>query len=704
MRIRRRPAALACIALAMITAMPWSAARVSAATVVFRPVGSSFESPVLAPGTTSDDVSSTAWTFTGTAGLAHRSASILQGATPVPNGAQVAVLRGTGRVARQVGLTPTDVVKFAATQRRSGVDGPQSIGVYVNGALRATVTPGSNAWTTHRIPIGVRVEGAFTVELRGTASGNRAAFVDQFVVERTAWTVARPAFVAPGPRSYERFPAAGLPAERRSVMRGVTEVLRGGVTGLLTAGDSEPEVHARVLAFAEWNGRIYVGGKFASVQRGAGTTPQSQSYLAAFDRQTGAWIDTFRPDVDGPVWDMAITPTGRLVIAGQFTSVDGESGTEGLAALDPLTGAVVDGWRADVSIGGGRALVRALDVEGDWIYVGGVFSRIEGGAGRTVASVQNLARVAVADGRPSVAAFVPRVEGTVVDVDATPTRIYAAGHISAVNGVRRRSLAVLNPVDGTLVGGLGSIVQTSTVPSNQYMQGVLEVGSTVWINGSQHNLQAYRRADLGLVRSWVNEPHGDGQALAVVNGIVYSGSHANRRTFVYTDVASWPPIEPGSRIDAISWIGAFDSWSKDYVKGFVPDVGTSEGEGAWELFVDSRRCLWAGGDFSRGSVVDGVTRYAAGFVKFCPVDDVVPSTPTNPTHAVSATGVRLTWGVSTDDRPGVTYEVLRNGRVVATGLTGTAWNDPAGRSTDLYMVRAADAAGNRSATTARLGG
>ena len=52
----------------------------------------------------------------------------------------------------------------------------------------------------------------------------------------------------------------------------------------------------------------------------------SHPYLAAFDRTTGAWIPSFDPDLDGTVWDLAIVD-GRLIVAGQFTNVDGVSQT-----------------------------------------------------------------------------------------------------------------------------------------------------------------------------------------------------------------------------------------------------------------------------------------------------------------------------------------------------------------------------------------
>jgi hypothetical protein len=710
----RRPSRLLAALVGVCIVTPtfvWPGGPAVAATAVFRPAGGGFESPTLPAGGSQEGPSTMAWNYVGQAGIARTGSMWTTGATPVPQGSQVAYLRNAGRISRPIGLTRNDVLRFSATQRRSGTTGSQGLGVYVNGVLQGSVViPSASQWTTHRVRLSIPREAAYTLEIRGAttqAGQDRTALLDQVVIEREAWDISRPAFVPPGPRLYSSLPASGLPAERRSRMRTTTDVLQAGVVGLRTQGDSEPEVDAQVLAFAEWNDRIYVGGKFAQVQRGAGAPLQQQPYLAAFDRTTGAWIDTFRPRLDGTVWDMAVTSNGLLVVGGQFTNANGVAGTSALVALDPSTGNVVPGWRANVTLSDDdiRPKVRALDVQDGWVYIGGRFDRITGGASAARARVENLGRVAVLDGRPSTSAFAPAVDGSVTDIDATTDRVYAAGHIDGVNGTTRSSVVVLRTSDGSPVGGLGPIVQTSRERDNHYMQGVLAVGGDVWVNGSQHATQVYRRSDMRLVRSFVSEPHGDGQALAFVNGHVYSGSHANRRTYVYSDAASWPLIESGSRTDAMAWVGAWDAWTKDYLSGWVPDMGSREGEGVWEIFVDSRRCLWVGGDINRGSTVNGIVRYASGFARLCPVDDVPPSTPGSPTRVVQAAGVRLGWTASSDPQPGaVSYEIVRNDRVIASGLTSLGYTDTTGGAADRYVIRAVDAAGNRSVSTVRLGG
>ncbi len=190
------------------------------------------------------------------------------------------------------------------------------------------------------------------------------------------------------PRALSAPPApiadAGLPAQTlREMLDDRPVEIAGGVTGVLKVGDSEPQLDTPVLAITTLGDRVYVGGKFSDVRDTATGGLVRHSYLAAFDRRTGAWINTFRPVLDGTVWDLAVA-NGRLVVAGQFTNIDGVAGTSGLAALDPRTGAVDPGWRASLAVSGttARPLARALDVEGEWIYVGGNFSQITGPVGR----------------------------------------------------------------------------------------------------------------------------------------------------------------------------------------------------------------------------------------------------------------------------------------------------------------------------------
>jgi hypothetical protein len=479
-----------------------------------------------------------------------------------------------------------------------------------------------------------------------------------------------------------------------------TEVLAAGVVGINKANDSFPNQDIRVIAFAEIGNTIYVGGKFTQVEIAAAGARSNQPFLAAFNRTTGAWIDSFRPNVNGNVWDLKALSDGRLLVAGQFTNINGITNTTGLAMLNATTGAVDPTWRVNLTLTGStaRPIARTLDVEGDLLYIGGNFTRITGTDGVTK-SVGRIGRVRLSTGRVD-GTFLPNIDGVVFDIDATSDRVYVVGNFLYVNNVFSIGQVPLQPTNGQIVPGLQPWVRTSVANTNRsYQQAILAVGDEVWQVGSEHNRQAYRKSDYGLIRSWVSDPYGDGQALAHLNGVVYSGSHANG--LLYRDAVRWPELTGATSSKPVRWMDAFDTASHEQLTWY-PQISSEFGEGSWSLFADSTNCLWTGGDFNAGSYDGTVPRYVGGFAKFCSTDTVPPAMPTNPSAQPSGSsgGVSLSWNGSVDDRGGqVRYEVLKNEAVLASFISVTTFRDAAGTSSDRYFVRAMDSTGNRSATT-----
>lgn len=413
---------------------------------------------------------------------------------------------------------------------------------------------------------------------------------------------------------------AGLARADRSAISALvserTEPLQAGVVGVNEENDTFPHTDISVAAITEIGDTIYVGGKFTHVEIASTRQRIGQSFLAAFDRTTGAWISTFRPTIDGNVWNLEATDDGHLIVAGQFTNVNGEPRTAGVAMLDATTGAVDPTWRVSIDRSGSenRPMVRALDIADGYVYIGGNFTRITGTDG-SVTQVIQAARVRLETGDVD-ASFVPNFDGIVFDIDADGERVYAVGNFSTVNGQRAIGLGVLDTADGSTVPGLRPYVQTNDFQS--YQQAVLVLADQVWQAGSEHSRQAYRRSDHALLRSWVSDPFGDGQALAELDGIVYAGSHANPFSRLYQDAFRWPGLDGATGSRPVRWIEAFDAVRLEHLTWY-PDIGSETGEGSWELFADSTDCLWTGGDFNRGSFDGNTPRYAQGFAKFCPV-------------------------------------------------------------------------------------
>jgi hypothetical protein len=632
------------------------------------------------------------WTFVGTSGIADRGSTMLRDVPAPPAGRQAGFIQNSGAIQLTVSAAPDDIVRFRATQRLWSRTGPQRIEVFVDSRLVGVVQPAERSWSTHSVALRKPTRGVVTLELRGVYSGegeDRTAFVDDLELVRR-------------PRP---IPAAGLPAEERRVVIDPQSVpTTSGVIGQTAPGDTDRTINTPVQAFAEWNDVIYVGGKFSVVETRPDGPRVTQRFLAAFDRRTGAFISSFRPVLDGAVWDLATTSDGKLIVAGQFTSVGGVAQTRALAALDPVTGAVVRGWRANLGLTGSptndRPVARALDVEGDWIYVAGNFTRV--GPVATATKVGRLARVSVEDGSVD-RRFLPDLQdGASWDVDATPSAVWVAGRFRGVGfqGQRfeRVAVAELRTTDGRPLP-TQPFRPTSSEVSRQFSYSILVTGGQVWVAGSQHTVQVYRESDFTLLRTFINFPIGDGQALVEFEGVVYAGTHAGRLSRTYADVQQWTFLTGATRVDQSPWVNALDNATRTHLTGWATDVKVANTEGAWEMFVDSGGCLWAGGDFTAGSpVVDGRS-YAQGFVRFCTRDSTAPATPAVARARRVDGGVRIAW-TRVADTGRVRYEVFRNDRLVRPPITKRVLVDRAGRAGDRYVVRAVDAAGNRSATSA----
>ena len=403
-----------------------------------------------------------------------------------------------------------------------------------------------------------------------------------------------------------------------------------GVTGLDVTTSPVAGWKSNVTALAEWHDRIYVGGMFTTVARN-GVAQAAQPYLAAFDRATGAWIPTFRPRLDGGVWDLAVTPKGKLVVGGYFSTVNGAT-HRALVALNPANGAVDTTWKASGAVTTGRAGVRTLHVMGGWVYVGGNLDSVRGGTGTDVGTVRgkNLFKLKATDGRPS-AAFHPRMGTAVWQVFASPAgdRVYAAGRFGTVNGVKKEMLAVLRPSNGALVPGLRNDVPTydcrpacSTVP---YSEAVYETKNRAWVVTTpiEHGLHQLTRSTLArkyghytaAAPGALKSGGGDFQAIAETNGVVYAACHCWNQDYsgaYRTRKPGRPPVS-WRRQSRITGIGAYDATTFAKIDTFQPTAYGQYGDGAWQLLVDSTGCLWAGGDITHSA--GGV--WLGGFAKFC---------------------------------------------------------------------------------------
>lgn len=419
-----------------------------------------------------------------------------------------------------------------------------------------------------------------------------------------------------------------------------------------------------VRAIHSVGNRTYVGGFFRDVRDPRTGSRFDQAHLAAYDRLTGAWISTFRVDIDGPVLAIDSSDDGhRLFIGGDFTKANGDPAASGLVSLDPQTGAVQRDWRADVgsTFADSDVSIDALVTAGDQLYVGGNFTSITDLAG-TTHQVGRLARLAVADGAVDPVWTPTARGGRVADIALSPDgqRAYLGGRFDRINGdPTAHRFAAVDTNRGALLATVpqGMRIYNQPWSSDQPLNGrasrdahfpfdVHAFGDYVAWAGDQ-TVEVVRASDLSHVWTWtaastdggICEPDGDVQTLADRDGWLYFGGHFTGRDSGCTTspavLSRWHPVE---------------GWDLSYRPTF-----SASAPSLWALDVDRDGALWIGGRFTS---VAGRQAESLGKLVPASTDDVRPAIPTGlEVTGSSSVSIGLRWNPSTDDVGVVGYRV-----------------------------------------------
>jgi hypothetical protein len=509
--------------------------------------------------------------------------------------------------------------------------------------------------------------------------------------------------IANSAAGFSPIPAGGYAASAKpATLKNKSEAAPWGVVGMNHTNEPNIEPYnTNVLTLKVFGSRTYVGGRFTGVQNGPSASPVAQQSLAAFSAD-GNFIDTFRPTIDGRVWDIAMTEDGKLIIAGDFTSVNGAPNTQGLAALDPETGQVITTWKARAyRADGTRSFVRALAVHNGVVYAAGNFNRLEGGTWSPI-TVTNAVAVTASNGSPS--AWRPRPNGSVVRIEVTDdgSRVLMAGYFTNVNGDTNQGyFAITDAATGNPSPGIGPWYPSGG-SNAKYQQAVEDLGDgRVLVGGSEHYFQMYDWNRTKLLDSTITKQGGDTQAIERFDGKVYMGCHCGN--WVYEGTNNWSSPTGFRSVQPINLVGQWDAATFSYDTSWYPSsLKGAKGEGVWAIDKDARGCLWVGGDLVRGAYSgNAATDWLGGFARFCAEDSTPPSAPFNLTATTDGSGVKLDWNASTDASGTVSYDVYRDDRVIAT-VYGRTYTDPSVTGQHRYTVRASDARGNRSASPAPL--
>jgi len=197
-------------------------------------------------------------------------------------------------------------------------------------------------------------------------------------------------------------------------------------------------------AFAQIGATVYAGGSFTGVKNAGATNWSTSHNLIAYDVTTGVLKTGFAPVLDDAVETLAVSPNGKLIVGGNFVTVNGVA-RKNLVELDPTTGATVAGWTG-VADGG---VVRRAIVKDNYLYLAGAFHYVDGAAHSLLARVN--ATTGAIDSTFKIDASVARASSELVwalAVSPDGKTVVAAGNFKIVNKLAREQVVMID-VSGT---------------------------------------------------------------------------------------------------------------------------------------------------------------------------------------------------------------------------------------------------------------
>jgi hypothetical protein len=436
--------------------------------------------------------------------------------------------------------------------------------------------------------------------------------------------------------------------------------------GLSGTPSSMYQTNNSVNALAVSSGVVYAGGAFTSVKPPSGQSGSTatRTYLAAFSASTGA-VTSFDPTLNGAVSAVALSPSGTtLYVGGAFTTVNGSTRNH-FAAFTISSGALTS-WNPNAGSGRGYS----IDPTSSGVYIGGTFTTVGG------TSHPYLAEVSTTTGAP-MTAFAASADNEVAAIAYVSggNRLLVAGNFNTLSGTADHGLGSVDPTTGAYQAfGAASSELPNTATCTSDGTDILLSGSVAYVSGD--GIQpgcfdgdfAANLSDGSIV--WNNPCEGSTTSLAMINGVLYKGSHMH-------DCSYNPGGAEGgftgsmSQTDRIFYRlaaqnpadGSFEHWSPNTNGANATHVGPLA------LATDGTQ-LFVAGDFTtvNGKTQEGLTRFAPG-------TNTAPVAPTiAPTATVSGPGsVSVTVPGDTDTDTGVLTYTLYRGTTVIGSKTAESW-------------------------------
>jgi Concanavalin A-like lectin/glucanases superfamily len=470
---------------------------------------------------------------------------------------------------------------------------------------------------------------------------------------------------------------AAHPAAQSAVMARFAAA-HGPTPNISAKISSSWQTNNTVWAIAYSNGVVYVGGQFTSVRppgdpAGTGETPRT--YLAAFSSTTGNLITTFNPDITGGSGEgvRALAVSGNtLYVGGSFSAVNG-SARDNLAAFNISTGTpTLTSWAPTAF---GTVLSIDPSPDGSTVYLGGDFNELDG-------SARTYAGAVTSSGTGSLLPWAPVLNDSVTSIaePADESQVLIGGYFQTINGVTQNAAGAVDPTTGTTTEPWinANIVPYNPPACTSAVKDIVISGSTAYLAAEGTGSGCYDGDFAVSIGSgggdadtllWQNDCLGATQALEVVGGWLYKGSHAHDCDFA---PGGFPQVNLANGtsvahhlLDQQLGTGQLGHWTPN--TNAAPSIGL----GPRAMATDGSQ-LFVGGDFT--TVND---RPQQGFARFGPGPDTTrPATPAAPTAMSRAAGVvTLTFpAISTPDVGTLTYLIYRdNGKDPIATLSATSW-------------------------------
>jgi hypothetical protein len=318
----------------------------------------------------------------------------------------------------------------------------------------------------------VYVGGAF-LDIGGQPR-SRIAALDAVTGAATAWDPSASGVVYDVAASASAVAAGGIFQIMGGVARANIAAL-DATTGAVTAWN--PGANSGVEALAVSGSTVYAGGSFTSI----GGQPRNR--IAALDATSGL-ATSWNPNSDDVVRELEVS--GAVVFAGgSFGSIGGQPRTL-LAALDRVSGAATS-WVAGFLGGVNLKSVDALAVAGTTVYAGGEFTM----SGGTVI-LKNVAAFDGGTGAPTGWLPDQATPAPVRALEVSGSTVYLGGSFATVGTEPRAGIAAVDAVTG-------SVTAWNPAASPGVVNALALGGSTVYAGGSFTAIGGAPRAAIAAI-------------------------------------------------------------------------------------------------------------------------------------------------------------------------------------------------------------